>query len=64
MQDLGFVFRELVVAKAPFNRSSGSEDIHTYLPKLVPPWSSFEVLRAAATFLNQGPTGPARFTRV
>ena len=35
MQDLGFVFRGLVVAKAPFNRSSGLEDIHTYLPKLV-----------------------------
>ena len=34
MQDPGFVFRGLVVAKAPFNRSNGSEDIHTYLPRL------------------------------
>ena len=35
MQDLGFVLKGPVVAKAPFNRFSGSEDIHTYLPELV-----------------------------
>ena len=65
MQDPGFVFRGLIVAKAPFNRSSGSEDIHTYLPELVPPRSPLELLRAAATSLNQGPTGPAtRFAGV
>ena len=65
MQDPGFVFRGLVVAKAPFNRSSGSEDIHTYLPELVPPQSPLELLRTAAISLNQGPTGPAtRFAGV
>ena len=65
MQDLGFVFRGLVVAKAPFNRSSGSEDIHTYLPELVPPQSPLELLRTAVTFLTRGPTGPAtRFAGV
>ena len=56
MQDFGFVFRGPVVAKAPFNRFSGSEDIHTYLPELVPPRSPLELLRAAATSLNQGLT--------
>ena len=65
MQDLGSAFRGLTITKAPFNRSSGSEDTNTYLPELVPPWSPLEVLRAAATFLNQGPTGPAtRFAGV
>ena len=65
MQDLGSAFRGLIIAKAPFNHSSGSEDTDTYLPKLVPPWSTLEMLRAAATFLNQGPTGPAtRFVGV
>ena len=65
MQDPGFVFRGLVVTKAPFNRSSGSEDIHTYLPKLVLSRSPLELLRAAATSLNQGLTGLAtRFARV
>ena len=65
MQDLGSVFRELIVAKTPFNRSSGSEDTNTYLPELVPPWSPLEVLRAATTFLNRGPKGPAtRFAGV
>ena len=65
MQDLGSAFRGLVIAKASFNYSSGSEDTNTYLPELVPLWSSLEVLRAAATFLNRGPTGPAtRFTGV
>ena len=59
MQDLGSVFRGLVVAKTPFNHSSESEDIHTYLPELVPPRSPLEMLRAAATFLNRGPKGPA-----
>ena len=56
MQDLGSVFRELIVAKTPFNRSSGSEDIRTYLPELVQPRSPLELLCAAATSLNQGPT--------
>ena len=65
MQDLGSVFRGLVFAKAPFNRSSGSEDIRTYLPELVPPQSPLELLRAAATSLNRGLTGPAtRFAGV
>ena len=65
MQDLGSVFRGLVVAKAPFNRSSGSEDIRTYLLELVPPRSPLELLCAAATSLNQGPTVPAtRFAGV
>ena len=57
MQDLGSTFRGLVIAKALFNRFSGSEDTNTYLPELVPPWSPLEVLRAAATFLNWDPTG-------
>ena len=65
MQDLGSVFQGLVVAKAPFNRSSGSEDIHTYLPELVPPRSPLELLRAATTSLNLGLIGPAtRFAGV
>ena len=65
MQDPGFVFRGLVIAKAPFNCSSGSEDTNTYLPELVPPRSPLEVLRAVATFLNRGPTGPVtRFAGV
>ena len=65
MQDLSSVFRGLVIAKAPFNRFSESEDINTYLPELVPPRSPLEVLHAAATFLNRGPTGSAtRFTGV
>ena len=59
MQNLGFVFLGPVVAKAPFNRSSGLEDIHTYLPELVSPRSPLELLRAATTSLNRGPTGPA-----
>ena len=65
MQDPGFVFRGLVVAKVPFNRSSGLEDIHTYLPELVPPRSPLELLCAAATSLNRGPMGPTtRFVGV
>ena len=52
MQDLGSAFRGLTITKAPFNRSNGSEDTNTYLPELVPPRSSLEMLRAAATFLN------------
>ena len=65
MQDLGSTFRGLVIAKTQFNRSSGLEDTNTYLPELVPPRSPLEVLRAAATFLNRGPTGPAtRFAGV
>ena len=65
MQDLGSIFRGLVIAKAPFNYSSGSEDTNTYLPELVPTRSPLEVLRAAATFLNRGPTGlVTRFARV
>ena len=65
MQNPGFVFRGLVVAKAPFNRSSGSEDIHTYLPELVLLQSPLELLRAATTSLNQGLTGLAtRFAGV
>ena len=65
MQDLGFVFRGPIVAKALFNRSSGSKDIHTYLSELVPPWSHFELLRAAATSLIRGPAGLAtRFAGV
>ena len=59
MQDLGSAFRGLVIAKAPFNRSSRSEDTNTYLPELVPPRSPLEVLHAAATFLNQGLKGSA-----
>ena len=54
MQDLGSAFRGLIIAKAPFNRFSGSEDTDTYLPELVPLRSPLEVLRAAATFLNWG----------
>ena len=49
MQDLGSVFRGLVVAKAPFNCSSGSEDIRTYLPELVQPRSPLELLRGGLT---------------
>ena len=65
MQDLGFVFRGPVVAKALFNCSIGSEDIHTYLPKLVPPQSPLELLREAATSLNRGLVGSAtRFAGV
>ena len=65
MQDLGSAFRGLAIAKAPFNRSSGSEDTNTYFPKLVPPWSPLEVLRMVAAFFNQGPKGPAtRFAGV
>ena len=65
MQDFGSAFRGLVFSKAPFNRSSGSEGTNTYLPELIPPWSSLEVLRTAATFLNRGPIGPAtRFAGV
>ena len=65
MQDLGSVFRGLVVAKALFNRSSGSEDTNTYLPELVPLQSPLEVPRATATFLNRGPMGPTtRFAGV
>ena len=52
MQDLGSAFRGLIIAKAPFNRFSGSEDTDTYLLELVPLRSPLEVLRAAATFLN------------
>ena len=59
MQDPGFVFQGLVIAKAPFNRSSRSEDIHTYLLELVPLQSPLELLCAATTSLNRGPTGPA-----
>ena len=54
MQDLGSAFRWLVIAKTPFNRSSGSEDTNTCLSELVPPQSPLEVLRMAATFLNRG----------
>ena len=65
MQDLGFIFRGPVVAKASFNRSSGSEDIHTYLSELVLPRSPLELLRMAATSLNWGLTVPAtRFAGV
>ena len=65
MQDLGSAFRGLAIAKALFNRSSGSEDTNTYLPELVPLQSPLEVPRAAATFLNWGPKGPAtRFAGV
>ena len=65
MQDLGFVFRGPVIAKALFNRSSGSEDIHTYLVELVPPQSPLELLRAVATSFNWGPARPTtRFARV
>ena len=65
MQDLGFVFQEPVVAKAPFNHSSGSKDVHTYLPELVPPRSPLELLRAVATSFNQGPAEPiTRFAGV
>ena len=65
MQDLGFVFQVLVVAKAPFNRSSRSGDIHTYLTELVPLRSPLELLRAAAISLNRDPVGLAtRFVGV
>ena len=46
MQDLGFVLKGPVVAKAPFNRFSGSEDIHTYLPELVLPRSPLPTIGA------------------
>ena len=59
MQDLGSAFRGLIIAKVPFNHSSGSEDINAYLPELVPLRSPLEVLHAAAISLNQGPMGPA-----
>ena len=65
MQDLGFTFRRLVVAKTPLNRSSGLEGTNTNLSELVLPRSPLEVLRVAAAFLNRGPKGPAtRFTGV
>ena len=65
MQDLSSVFRGLVIAKAPFNRFSESEDINTYLPELVPPRSPLELLHVAATSLNRGLTGPTtRFAEV
>ena len=65
MQDLGSVFRGLVIAKAPFDCFSGSEDTNTYLPELVSPRSPLEVLRAAATFLNRDLKGSAtRFAGV
>ena len=65
MQDLGFAFQGLVIAKTPFNRSSGLEDTNTCLPELVPLRCPLEVLRAAATFLNWGLTGLAtRFAGV
>ena len=65
MQDLGFVFRGPVIAKAPFNRSSGSEDIHPHLSELVPLRSPLELLRTAAISFNWGPTGLAtRFAGV
>ena len=65
MQDLGSIFRGLVVAKTPFNHSSESEDIRTYLPELVLPRSPLELLRVVTTSLNQGPTGLAtRFAGV
>ena len=54
MQDLGFAFRGLAIAKAPFNRSSGSEDTNTYFPELVLSRSPLEVLCAAVAFLNRG----------
>ena len=59
MQDLGSAFRGLIVVKTPFDCSSGSKDTNTYLPELVSLRSPFEVLRAAATFLNQGLKGSA-----
>ena len=65
MQDLGSAFRELAIAKAPFNRSSGLEGTNTNLPKLIPLRSPLEVFRVVATFLNRGPKGPAtRFAGV
>ena len=65
MQDLSSAFQGLIIAKTPFNCSSGSEDTNTYLPELVPPQSPLEVLHVAATSLNRGPTGPAtRFVGV
>ena len=65
MQDLGSAFRGLAIAKAPLNRSSGSEGTNTNLPELVPPRSPLEVLRVVAAFLNQGLKGPAtRFAGV
>ena len=65
MQDLGYAFRGLAIAKSPFNRSNGSKDTNTYLPELVLPRNPLEVLCVATTFLNRGPTGPATgFVRV
>ena len=65
MQDLGFAFRGLAIAKAPFNRSSGSEDTNTYFPELVLPRSPLEVLCVAVAFLNWGLKVPAtRFAGV
>ena len=65
MQGLGFVLRGPVIAKAPFSRFSRSEDIHIYLPELVPPRSPLELLRAAPPSLNRGPTRSAtRFAGV
>ena len=65
MQDLNSAFRGLAIAKALFNRSSGSNDTNTYFPELVPPRSPLEVLRVVAAFLNQGLKGPAtRFAGV
>ena len=65
MQDLCSAFRGLVIAKASFNCFNGLEDTNTYLLELVPSRTSLEVLRAAAIFLNRGPTGLAtRFAGV
>ena len=58
MQNLGFAFRGLAIAKAPFGRSSGSKDTNTYPPELVLPRSPFKVLRTVAAFLNWGLKGP------
>ena len=59
MQDLGSVFRGFAIAKAPFNSSSGSKEINTYIPELVPLRSPFKVLRAVVAFLSRGPKGLA-----
>ena len=55
MQDLGYVFWGFALTKASFNYSSELEGTNTSLPELFPPRSPFEVLRAAAAFLNRGP---------
>ena len=60
MQDPGFVFRGLVVAKAPFNYSSELEGTNTNLPELFPPRSPLKVFRAAAAFLHRGLKGAVR----